>query len=271
MLRSTSSLLSGTGRAICSFGFALAVLAAARCGHAQDPPLFSGGVGFFTTTNAGRTFYTPTIQPLIAAPLGPRLLVESRSILQENFAPKGGGQPGYDHSHFISVIYMQGDFVVSPHFTLVTGYYLIPFNTYNDRLSPIWIGNFQDGPLIASVGSLSTGSGLGGMFSGNVQFNSSRGFGGRASLHLPDQRLEMGLSYDRILQGTHENFYGGHLWWEPRDTAFRLRAEGARGHHAQGTGSKQTTAPRPFAASTVRLAASSQSSACNRLFAATRL
>lgn len=255
MLRSTSSLISGTGRGIRSFGFALAVLAAARCGHAQDTPLFSGGVGFFTAANAGRTTYMPIIEPLIAAPLGPRLLVESRSILQESFAPNGGDQSGYSHSHFISVIYMQGDFVVSPHFTLVTGYYLIPFNTYNDRLSPIWIGNFQDGPLIASVGSLSTGSGLGGMLSGNaisrnkysidynwfysarrgnVQFDSSRGLGGRTSLHLSDQRLEMGLSYDRILQGTHENFYGGHLWWEPRDTAFRLRAEGGRGHHAQG-------------------------------------
>jgi hypothetical protein len=44
----------------------------------------------------------------------------------------------------------------------------------------------------------------------------------------------LGLSYDRLLQGTHENFYGAHAWWEPKDTAFRLRSEFARGHHAQG-------------------------------------
>jgi len=31
-----------------------------------------------------------------------------------------------------------------------------------------------------------------------------------------------------------KNFYGAHVWWEPKDTAFRLRSEFARGHHAQG-------------------------------------
>jgi hypothetical protein len=66
------------------------------------------------------------------------------------------------------------------------------------------------------------------------QFTSERASGGRASLYLPDKRLEIGLSYDRLLQGTHENFYGAHVWWEPKDTAFRLRSEFARGHHAQG-------------------------------------
>ena len=66
------------------------------------------------------------------------------------------------------------------------------------------------------------------------QFAAHRGTGGRASLYLPEQRLELGLSYDRILQGTHENFYGSYLWWEPKDTGLRLRSEFARGHHAQG-------------------------------------
>ena len=36
------------------------------------------------------------------------------------------------------------------------------------------------------------------------------------------------------LQGTRENFYGAYLWWEPANTAFRLRSEFARGDHAQG-------------------------------------
>jgi hypothetical protein len=70
--------------------------------------------------------------------------------------------------------------------------------------------------------------------SGNQQFNSERSSGGRASLYLPDHRLEIGLSYNRLLQDTHENFYGAHVWWEPKDSAFRLRSEFARGHHAQG-------------------------------------
>ena len=233
----------------------LTALAFARSGVAQDTPLLSGGVGFFTQTNSGQTSYTPMIQPLIAAPLGSHLLVESRATLQESFAPNGDGKPGYDHSHFVSLTYLQGDYLISKHLTIVGGSFLIPFNTYNDRLSEIWIGNFQGGPLIASLGTEGTGTGTGGMLSGsaisrrkysiaynayfssrvgNQYFASNRSAGGRSSLYLPDHRLEIGLSYNRVLQGTHENFYGGHLWWEPANSGFELRSEFSRGHHAQG-------------------------------------
>jgi hypothetical protein len=137
----------------------------------------------------------------------------------------------------------------------VAGHYLIPFDTYNERLSPPWIGNFQDEPLNAPLGLLQGSSGLGGMLRGSAfasnkysisyayfysarrsaeEFAAHRGTGGRASLYLPEQGLELGLSYDRELQGTHENFYGGYLWWTPRDTGLRVRSEFARGHHAQG-------------------------------------
>jgi hypothetical protein len=232
----------------------LAMLVAVHYGTAQNTPLLSGGVGFFTATNAGQTTYSPQFEPLLAAPVGPHLLIESRAILLESFAPNGGGKPGYDHSHFISLTYLQGDYIATPHLTIVGGSFLIPFNTYNDRLSPIWIGNFQGGPLIAGLG-IGTGTGTGGMVSGsaisrnkysisynayfsgrvgNQYFAADRIAGGRASLYLPDKRLEMGLSYNRTLQGTHENFYGGHLWWEPKDTGFQLRSEFSRGHHAQG-------------------------------------
>jgi hypothetical protein len=70
--------------------------------------------------------------------------------------------------------------------------------------------------------------------SGNEQFNSARSSGGRVSLYLPQQRLEVGTSYGRLLQGTHENFSGVHVWWEPKDTGLRLRSEWARGAHGQG-------------------------------------
>jgi hypothetical protein len=230
--------------------FFLASIAACA---AQDIPLLSGGVGFFTSTNGGNTTYQPHIEPLIAAPISNHLLIESRGILLESFSPNGKG--GYDHSHVASFIYLQGDYIAAPHLTVVAGSFLLPFNTYNDRLSPIWISNFQDGPLIASLGTLSSGTGVGGMLSGsavstgkysinyngwfssrsgNMQFNSKRSSGGRASLYLPESRLEIGLSYDRLLQNTRENFYGAYVWWEPKDSGFRLRSEFARGHHAQG-------------------------------------
>jgi hypothetical protein len=222
---------------------------------AQDTPLISGGIGFFTATTAGQTTYLPIVEPLLAAPIGPRLLIESRAVLLESFSPNGAGQPGYNHSHFIGLTYLQGDYTLSPHITVVGGSYLIPFNTYNDRLSPIWISNFQVGPLIATLGTESTGTGTGGMLSGsavsrakyslsynayfssfvsNSYFKARRSTGGRVSLFLPEHGLEIGLSYNRQLQGVQENFYGAFVWWEPANSGFQLRSEFARGHHAQG-------------------------------------
>jgi hypothetical protein len=232
----------------------LAIACASSSGSAQNTPLLSGGVGFFTSSNSGTT-YLPILEPLLAAPIGDHFLIESRAALIETFAPNGNGQAGYDHTHFIGLTYLQGDYIASSHLTVVGGSFLIPFGTYNERLTPIWISNFEDGPLIASLGLMSTGTGVGGMLRGsavshpkysidyaayfsalsnNQQFNSQRSFGGRSSLFLPKKGLEIGLSYDRRLQDTQENFYGAHVWWEPPNTAFRLRSEFARGHHAQG-------------------------------------
>jgi hypothetical protein len=236
--------------------FALAFLCSALSGAAQNTPLLSGGVGFYTNTNAGNTTYMPIIEPLLAAPIGQHILVESRAALLETWAPSGNSaQPGYEHTHFVGLTYLQGDYIASPHLTVVGGSFLLPFGTYNERLSPIWISNFQDGPISSNIGLMSSGVGVGGQVRGsaisrrkyslayaayfsalstNSQFASERSAGGRGSLYLPEQRLEVGFSYNRLLQGTHENFFGTHLWWEPKNTAFRLRSEFNRGQHAQG-------------------------------------
>ncbi len=216
-------------------------------------PLLSGGAAFLTSTNGGNTTYLPLIEPLIAAPIGNHVLVEGRAALDESFFPVSS--KGYDHSHFVGNTYLQADYFANRHLTVVAGDYLIPFGTFNERLSPVWINPFQDGPLIASLGVMGTGSGLGvqargsaisrpkysidyatyfSARSGNEQFGAQRSSGGRADLYLPQSRVEVGLSYGRLLQGTHENFYGMHVWYEPKDTYMRLRSEFARGHHAQG-------------------------------------
>jgi len=235
--------------------FALVVLPLIQDGSAQNTPLISGGGAFFTSTNGGSTNYYPITEPVLAAPLGQHILVESRAALIETFSPMGGSQSGYNHSHYVAETYLQGDFLASPRLTVVAGHYLIPFGTYNERLAPPWIGDFQDGPLNSSLGLFQGGSGLGGMLRGDafashkysisyayfystrrnaVDFAAHRGTGGRASLFLPEQGLEFGLSYDRLLQGTHENFYGGYGWWTPPNSGLRLRTDFARGHHAQG-------------------------------------
>lgn len=232
-----------------------AFVTVAAPGMAQDTPLISGGVAFLTSTRGGNTTYLPIIEPVLAAPIGSQFLIESQAVLLETISPAGNGQTGYTHEHAVDLSYLQGGYFLSPHVTVVAGSFLLPFNTYNERLSPVWIGNFEDGPTSASLGLLSTGTGVGGELRGSAvsrrnfsfdyvawfsarsgveQFSATRSAGSRASIYLPESRLEAGFSYNRMLQGTQENFYGAHLWWEPRDTALRLRSEYASGKHAQG-------------------------------------
>ena len=221
---------------------------------AQDTPLISGGVGFLTTTNGGNTTYSPTIEPVLAAPIGQRLLVESRAALLESFFPLGNGQ-GYDTTHFTGFTYLQADYLATSHITVVGGYFLTPFGTYNERLTPIWISNFQDGPLIFPIGTMGSASGTGAEVRGNAvstgkvsvsyaayfsagstveQFQSSRSTGGQTSIYFPNARLEVGFSYGRSLEGQQSNAFGTDVWWEPEKIPLKIRSEYAHGAHSQG-------------------------------------
>jgi hypothetical protein len=229
-------------------------LLTAAFASAQDTPLISGGAGFLTSTRAGSTSYLPTTVPVLAAPLGQHLLVESRATLFEDFYPKGSGQPGYSHLHFAGLAYLQLDYLASSHMTVVAGEFLTPFGTYNERLTQIWIGNFEDAPLILSLG-IGTGSSVGGMLRGsavstpkfsidyaayfsaasaNQNFHSRHEWGGRTSVYIPEKRLEFGASYTRMPGTAPANDIGAHVWWEPGDSSFKLRSEYAHGTHAQG-------------------------------------
>jgi hypothetical protein len=119
----------------------------------------------------------------------------------------------------------------------------------------VWIGNFQAESLAEPIGQMGSAIGLGGQVrgslysgaqtsfsysawfsarSGNQQFSSQRSSGGRGSFYFPEQRLEVGASYGRLLQGAHENFIGAHVWWQTGDGGFRMRSETMRGEHAYG-------------------------------------
>jgi hypothetical protein len=236
------------------FLFALAVLCAGGYGNAQNIPLISGGIGFFTNTNGGNTSYYPYIKPLIAAPFGTHVLVESRATVLDTFSPNSTG--GYKRNPvFKTMDYLQADVIAGSHLTVVAGEFLTPFGTYNERLAPIWIQTLQDVPLIYGVGTMNTGSSVGGMlrgsavstqnysisyaayFSSNVNsgyFGAERASGGQGQVYFPREGLEIGTSYGRSLAGTHENNVGGHLWWEPINSPFRLRSEYAHAPHSDG-------------------------------------
>jgi hypothetical protein len=233
--------------------FAALVTLSISVASAQDVPAITGGIGFLTSTNGGNTTYLPVLSPALIAPLGNHLLVESRASIIGAIFPSSQG--GYDHSTFIGLSYLQADIIASRHLTIVAGEFLTPFATYNERLTPIWISNFENTPLSYGLGTMGTGSSVGGMLRGsaysnsnlnidyaayfsagstNLQFDSERSSGGRGSVYFNKPRLEIGASYNRLLQNTHENFSGVHVWWEPADTHLRIRSEWARGPHANG-------------------------------------
>ena len=136
---------------------------------AQNTPIISGGTAFFSYTDGGKTDYDMLVTPLLAAPIGPYLFIEGRGLLLETLSPARTG--GYNTSRFFGLSYMQADVIANKHVTLVGGYFLTPFGTYNERLTPIWIGNFQDAPLIYGIGNMNSGTGTGGMIRGNVFSN----------------------------------------------------------------------------------------------------
>lgn len=221
---------------------------------AQNTPLISGGVGFLTSTKGGGTSFIPTIQPLIAAPLGEHFLVEARAGILQDFFPKGNGQTGYSRLHYSALTYMQLNYLASSHLTVVAGEFLTPFGTYNERQTPIWISNFEDAPLIFSLG-VGTGSSVGGMVRGaaisipkfsidyaayysaasaNQNFHSDHAWGGRAGVYIPHKRLEIGTSFTRMPSGKPTSYIGAHVWWQPANVPLKLRSEYAHGSHAQG-------------------------------------
>ena len=222
--------------------------------EAQNTPLISGGVGFLTTTNGGVTTLQPVISPVAAVPLGEHLLVESRAYISDFIAPENGNSGPYKGDFFAGLQYLQLDYIAAPKVTLTVGDFLTPFLTYNERLTPIWISNFQDAPLIYPIGN-QHGSSVGAMLRGNAysnshvrlnysayfsvlsnvkEFNGERASAGQFSMYLPEKRLEIGVNYTRLLQGQQGNSEGVYVWWQPYRVPLAIRSEYAHGPNSQG-------------------------------------
>lgn len=230
------------------------LMAPAQTLRAQNVPVISGGVGILNSTNAGVNFFQPVFAPVVVAPLGKLFLFESRFDLREFYIRQNGTGP-YKGTFVGSTQYLQLDYIASPHITVTAGRFLTPFGTYNERLTAIWIPNFQDAPLMFPIGTRTTASSDGGMLRGvafskpsvqmnyvgyfsassNVsQFQSARTAGGRIGFYFPSQRIEIGTSYSRFLQGTHNNSVGADFWWLPWRSPLQVRSEYAHGPGAQG-------------------------------------
>lgn len=221
---------------------------------AQDTPVISGAVGFIAHTNGGTTSLEPVIAPVALIPIGSHFLVESRADVREVIVPKDG-DGAYEGQFYPTLQYLQLDYLVNSKLTITAGRFLTPFQTYNERLTPIWIRNFPDTPLIFPIGTRTAGSSDGGMMRGDLvskpgwqlnyaaffsanssveQFQAGRATGFRTGVFFPSKRLEMGVSYERFLQDQNSNSVGTYLWWEPWRFPLQVRSEYAHGPESQG-------------------------------------
>jgi hypothetical protein len=230
------------------------LLAVAQPALAQYVPLVSGGIGILPSRDNGITSFQPVVSPLVAAPIGQHLLAEGRFYFEEFYVQNNNTGP-YVGSFIKDTDYLQLDAMVAPKLTFVVGRFLTPFGIYNERVTALWLLNFQDAPLIFGLGTRTTGSGDGAMVRGvllsnaavqvnylgyfsvrsNVgQFQAARVAGDRIDFFFPGKRLELGTSYARFLQDTRYNSVGAHLSWLPWRSPFQVRSEYAHGPHAQG-------------------------------------
>jgi hypothetical protein len=235
------------------FGLLL-IASSAGPAHAQNTPLVSGAVGFLHSTNAGDISFLPALEPVGVLPIGQHALIESRAFISGFTAPKNGNSGPLQTKFRASLVYLTADYILTPRLTVTAGEFLTPFNTYSERLTPLWIGNFQDAPLIYGIGN-NAGSGLGGTLRGSAysnshmqlsytayfsaasaasQFPGTREIGGRFSAYFPEKRLEVGATYERVLQGQQSNPIGAYVWWQSTRVPLNIRSEYAHGPHSQG-------------------------------------
>jgi hypothetical protein len=215
-------------------------------------PILTGSAGYFTFVTAGQTQLNAQINPVLLLPLGDHWLVESRAEFEGAFQrPPGGGPYGGPVSKNLD--YLQVDYIANPHLSVTVGRFLTPFGIFNERLYPIWIRSLQQDPLIFPI---STGSSDGMMLRGGFPVNakanlnyavyvsavstghsnleSDRNVGGRMGVFLPGPRVEVGASWQKLLQDERSNAFGFYYAWQPQRLPLNLHSEYARSNQGSG-------------------------------------
>jgi hypothetical protein len=215
-------------------------------------PILSGSAGYFTFVNGGQNQLNAQINPVLLLPLGDRWLVESRAEFQGVFQRPPGGGP-YAGPVGKNLDYAQVDYIANPYVTVTMGRFLTPFGIFNERLYPIWIRSLQQDPLIYPM---ATGSSDGMMLRGGFPITtkanlnyaayvsavstghnnlvSQRNVGGRIGVFLPGPRLEVGASWQKLLQNERSNAFGFHFAWQPLPLPLNIHGEYARSNHGSG-------------------------------------
>jgi hypothetical protein len=230
-------------------------LADAQSPEAEKPvPILSGTAGYFNFVTAGQNQIDEQINPVLLVPLGDRWLVEARMECEGAFQrPAGGGPYGGEVSKNLD--YLQADYIANPYVTVTLGRFLTPFGIFNERLYPIWIRSLQQDPLILPLaGESSDGMMLRGGFPvvANAKANlnyavyvsavstdhnnlqSDRNVGGRMGVFFPGPRVEVGASFQKLLQDERTNAFGFHFAWQAARLPLNVHSEYARSNQGSG-------------------------------------
>jgi hypothetical protein len=215
-------------------------------------PILTGSAGYFTFVSAGQTQLNAQVNPVVLIPLGDRWLIESRAEFEGAFQrPPGGGPFGGPVSKNLD--YAQVDFIANPFVTVSVGRFLTPFGIFNERLYPIWVRSLQQDPLILPLSSESSdGMMVRGGFPVNAKVNlsyaayvsavstvqnnlqSERNIGGRIGVFLPGTRLEVGTSWQKLLQDSRTNAFGFYAAWQSQRLPLNMHSEYARSNQGSG-------------------------------------
>lgn len=223
--------------------------------HAGHIPVIIGGAGYAQNVTGGVSSLEPQISPVLLVPFGSHLLLESRVDFLGFFQRENQTSGPFTGKVFKSVDYAQLDWLANSHVIGTAGRYLLPYGLYSERLEPFWIRNLLDGPINTGIGLPSGGSGDGAMLRGVAlqrpsyslqysayfsarsntnQLQASRTAGYDVSIFLPHPRLEIGTSYQRLLQGHEINNVAAYVSWQPPAVPIDLKAEYDRNFYGNG-------------------------------------
>ena len=244
-------------RNITKAGFLGLVFLFSVASQAQDDgfkavPILTGSTAYFTRVTAGQYQDAPSVSPLLLLPFGEKWLIEAKGSYSDTFSKNAHGN--YQGTISYGMAYGQIDYIANRYVTLTAGRFTTPFNISGERLAPNWIRALQLTPLTSPVTS---GSSLGGMMRGGfpalqtvnvtyaMYFSSNnthhllatdRSTGARLGFFLPRQRLEIGASFQQVLQADRPHSSGVFLEWQPNRAPLTVRSEYVRSSGTKGSG-----------------------------------